>query len=417
MKNIFKLLRRKMSLTDSERQALRYSVLEFMRQNPPSQHATVLSGINERWAFFRAMLRHGYALTAVIALLLIGGTSWAAETALPGDLLYPVKIAVNENVRTALTLTPEAKAEWSSQQALRRLREAEQLAIQGRLNQQVQTELAQRFTASVQSANQKAAQLAANGQTQTAAEVNSHFEATLRAHRTILNDLEKHPTPEQAQVNNLATSVNAALAATENDRKKSEAEVVGGAVPNVKSAAEDTQHTAERKISEVQTYMQPRLETMNPTARQDTTEDVSAARHSVTEGEKNLAEKKYGDAFTQFQNAQRIAQETKTIMQERDFLGIKPSDTHPDGNSQDGTLKDRRDESQPKDSAPTSTSEIIQPQDNGTATTTEQFNRGDRKMNPLPQPTAVERRNDTQDTSEKQGRETSNRKQDNNREE
>jgi hypothetical protein len=38
-----------------------------------------------------------------ISVLFSGGASFAAETSLPGELLYPIKIYVNESVQSAFT--------------------------------------------------------------------------------------------------------------------------------------------------------------------------------------------------------------------------------------------------------------------------------------------------------------------------
>src|SRR3989344_4256688 len=291
MRKIFKFLKR-MRLTDRERQAQQRAVVEFVLQNPEREGTSSLRTTKARWSFW-IVFRHGYALVSMVALLLIGGgTSWAAEKALPGDLLYPIKIGFNENVRIALSLTPVAKAQWLSQQAVRRLSEAEKLANQGRLDQRVKTDLANRFTASVQNANQESARLAVSGKTQTAAELNSHFEATLRAHQKILNELEERraTVPDQKHVNDLITKVDAALEEAEDSRRKTERDVVRGTVPDVKSAAEDTIHTAEHKISEMRTFLQPRLESMNRAAREDTADEISAAQNSIIKGKKKLQE-------------------------------------------------------------------------------------------------------------------------------
>jgi len=57
-----------------------------------------------------------------------GGVSYAAEGAVPGDALYPIKVGINEEVRDIVALTPEAKADWESRLVERRLEEAEKLA-------------------------------------------------------------------------------------------------------------------------------------------------------------------------------------------------------------------------------------------------------------------------------------------------
>ena len=63
----------------------------------------------------------------VLVLMLGSGTSYAAEGALPGDLLYPVKKVVNEGVRAALAVTPEARVQWQTARTSRRLAEAQTL--------------------------------------------------------------------------------------------------------------------------------------------------------------------------------------------------------------------------------------------------------------------------------------------------
>ena len=63
------------------------------------------------------------------------GTVSAAQNALPGDILYPIKLSINEKAEVALAPTSEAKAEVQARQAERRVDEAQALAVQGRLDE------------------------------------------------------------------------------------------------------------------------------------------------------------------------------------------------------------------------------------------------------------------------------------------
>lgn len=78
-------------------------------------------------------------------LLLVGGTAWAAEGALPGDTLYAWKTKVNEPARLAFLPTPIARAEWSMELMTRRLNEAEKLAADGRLTSETHVFLEDRL--------------------------------------------------------------------------------------------------------------------------------------------------------------------------------------------------------------------------------------------------------------------------------
>jgi hypothetical protein len=82
-----------------------------------------------------------FQFTRIIAAMLVmtvglvgTGTVYAADLALPGDTLYPVKINVNEKVAEVLATSPAAKAEFHASVAQKRLEEAETLAVEERLD-------------------------------------------------------------------------------------------------------------------------------------------------------------------------------------------------------------------------------------------------------------------------------------------
>lgn len=97
-----------------------------------------------RFHFFS--IRFVPVMAAVLIVVLGGGTAYAAQGALPGDLLYPVKISVNERVELALATTPEAKAQAEAKLAERRVAEAEELDATGRLDADITTQLEQAFS-------------------------------------------------------------------------------------------------------------------------------------------------------------------------------------------------------------------------------------------------------------------------------
>ena len=76
-----------------------------------------------RWAPAVAMV--------VIVAMGMAGTTALAASALPGDILYPVKTAT-ENLRLFLTLSPEARAELEAELQAERLEEIEAVLAEGR---------------------------------------------------------------------------------------------------------------------------------------------------------------------------------------------------------------------------------------------------------------------------------------------
>lgn len=104
----------------------------FERMQPTDTHQYV--GAHFLW------LKRSWLRSSAFAslFLLVGGTAWAAEGALPGDTLYTWKTGVNESVRLVLSPTPIARAEWSVELISRRLNEADRLVADGRLNKENQ---------------------------------------------------------------------------------------------------------------------------------------------------------------------------------------------------------------------------------------------------------------------------------------
>lgn len=83
--------------------------------------------------------------TFLIITTLAGGVSLASENSLPGDVLYPLKVSFNEEVRSALTLSGESKTDWEVRRAERRVEEAERLAEKGKLSKEVKIKIEANF--------------------------------------------------------------------------------------------------------------------------------------------------------------------------------------------------------------------------------------------------------------------------------
>jgi len=93
---------------------------------------------------FAFLFGRPFAMSA-LAIVLIIGSSWgvarAAEQALPGEVLYPVKTKVNEPLVGSFKRSDAARAEWEHERVARRLAEAETLAEEGRLGEEEKGEI------------------------------------------------------------------------------------------------------------------------------------------------------------------------------------------------------------------------------------------------------------------------------------
>lgn len=87
----------------------------------------------QRTYVFTYLARPLPMFAAALIIFLSGGTSIAANGALPGDTLYPIKVRVNEELRGVLTVSPQNKAQWAIERAERRIDEAAHLALKDAL--------------------------------------------------------------------------------------------------------------------------------------------------------------------------------------------------------------------------------------------------------------------------------------------
>lgn len=123
---------------------------------------------------------------AVIAALALGGTAVAAETSLPGQVLYPVKVHVDENVEGAFALTDMARADWDLSLLGQRISEAQQLAQDGDLSAQAQTDISSNFNVHLSDVDSLIAKLQAGGDASDAAAIAVRLQTVLAVRQELL---------------------------------------------------------------------------------------------------------------------------------------------------------------------------------------------------------------------------------------
>ena len=122
---------KKVSLTKEEK----FSMLEIVRQrmdNPVADAVIMTNKVKTPYfsyfSFNFTWHEKRFVPIAVILIVVIfGGTAFAANGALPGDVLYSMKVNVNEKVESWGALSPNALARFEAVKAERRLKEIEML--------------------------------------------------------------------------------------------------------------------------------------------------------------------------------------------------------------------------------------------------------------------------------------------------
>lgn len=127
-------------------------------------------------------------LSVVLVVFISGTTAAAAQGSLPGDILYPVKVSINEQVEVAFASTPVAKAQVQAKLAVRRVEEAEVLASQGELTATTSAQLAADFEVHAQAAEDLTEGVSAQDP-DTGASLKADLGSSLAAHSAILATL------------------------------------------------------------------------------------------------------------------------------------------------------------------------------------------------------------------------------------
>jgi len=174
-------------LSRAEKDAMRGHIESFMRENRGG------GMIPSPWAAgrFLVFMHKPVALALVVILALGGGTAYAAESALPGDTLYSVKVDIVEEALAVVTISDEARVRWDVRRAERRLEEAVELTSEGRMTDEAQTEIEERFEKFAEAVEVRAKVVEEKKGPRVAAALLAEFESKLRGHERLLARADK----------------------------------------------------------------------------------------------------------------------------------------------------------------------------------------------------------------------------------
>ncbi len=153
-------------------------------------------------------------IALLILLILGGGTGIVAENSLPGDILYPVKINVNEKLESVLAVTAKGDAEVSVRQAAERLSEAEKLKDKGNLSAEQSISLKNSFLSEIGSVNKNLQKIKEKGDSKSVNQINSELEKEINEHSNIVatlgikdDDIDKEDEDSQKEGIKSSTTV------------------------------------------------------------------------------------------------------------------------------------------------------------------------------------------------------------------
>lgn len=338
-------------LSDLERQRGRNSLIQFMQAHPVREGHSPrhLRQIRGRETFlpapagptFSLFLTKKYmmaTLAIILVLALSGGVTYAAEGTLPGDVLYPIKVKVNEEVWAALATSAEAEADWNVRRAERRLEEAAVLVATGRLNDETRARIEERFTAHAERVQARVEKFESEGKEEQAERVAERLAVSLQVHERILDkiaDAVKDGDRVEIEVKPLVRKIRAERRANEavqaavearleakaaieesNDDQVDEVDevrVTTTVMIQTEAAAVGRREAAKHKIAEAERFI-ARAD-LSAEAQAEAEARLNEAKTLLVTGEVELTVKEFDAAFSLFGQAHRVAQSAKVSIQ------------------------------------------------------------------------------------------------------
>lgn len=294
---------RSVRLEADEKASIKANVMSFMRSHESPEKQS--SPYAREFSLLVLFSQKKYALTFAVLLIVVltGGTSFAAAGALPGDLLYGVKLNVNEGVESLLAVSPRASAEVNAKHAVARLKEAETLATAGKLTPEANKELGDNFSQSIASLNKNTESLKESGDFKAIAQVSINLEDGLNAHYAALQVSHTiHPQVSEGTISNDAstssegtntmTMMMAPMAAalpttstTTDNQMSAKGKMMAAGVVNKTTESLEAEGRAEAKIREARTLISPNAATTSENSKiASTHEQIQFARVQITIG-------------------------------------------------------------------------------------------------------------------------------------
>lgn len=313
----FKINAKEIRMNEKDKKEIRNFLIETMRTGdvraaiPAGQGMWSAKTHYSFYSFLRPMP------IAFILVLLVGGSgvSYAAEGSLPGEVLYPVKVHVNESVRGWVSVSEEAKADWEARRALRRLEEAEKLAVAARLNEETRVQIEANFERHANKVEERIEKFEERD-TEKAAEVTAHFEVSLNAHARILENIATGVgSSTQVEVNKLLIKVKTEKNNAGEQKEKAEIKVRAQSNTEVEASARGKGGAARNKIDEAKKFLERVKVIIGAEATLRAEARLKVAEDLYLEGQAQLAAGAYGEAFILFQKAFGAAQEVKLLLE------------------------------------------------------------------------------------------------------
>jgi len=329
----------KITLTPSEKDGVKRTLLAHMDMNP------VRVGLGERLKYQRSQNKFKL-MPLILAILLTfsGGTALAANSALPGDLLYPVKVGMNEKIRGVLAFTSEAEAGYQGDLAVRRIEEIEQLIAEGKLEVTLKEKIEESFEKHSEKTLNLIEELEAKGNFEAAAAVGARFEASLKAHDELIARISDNSEFIRARLESTLERLNSRLDFAAKARVDAETRLESGESESrdrVEATIEAKVQQSERAIDSAKDDFDQYESKLSDRIKTEVRSRIKSAEESHAQGLIDLGNKDFVAAFIDFQSSLSLTHQAKVMI--KSWMSFEVRFNKDDNASDRDDLEDRDD--------------------------------------------------------------------------
>ncbi len=306
------------ALSDPEKERMRVHLSEYAKLRPirTAQAAPRYAPQNRFFAFVNM---HAMPMMAAVLMLAVGGgTAAAAERALPGDILYPIKVHVNEEVAATLATTPKAKADWQVARAERRLEEAAMLSVAGKLDDDARAQIDTNLDEHMKSAAESRAELG-GGNDEDAVEVETNISAIAIARENIFKGARSDERVAEAR-GKVDTATVAAMAPPIPDARAaasvslmSATDVAVETEPD-KAVSKGERTAAKARIEAAKKYLENSRNKLRGETREEVKLRLKAATEEISSGDADTTKGSTTEAASHFNTALEVATQVEVLI-------------------------------------------------------------------------------------------------------
>lgn len=317
---------RNIHINPAEQARIRQQLLVLMERYPLPEHSR--QGTREGRRFnipvtqLFSLRPASFATGLLVGVFMVtggGAMAYAAQDSLPGDILYGVKINVNERVESALAISIEAEGEVVALHAERRLQEAAILVSQGRLTEQLNKNVEDLLEEKIEALDGVIAVLNEKQNYEAAFRLQTILEGKIDAHAEILDRLQEKEK-ESASTTNIDSVEHLRSFVRENEKELKKN--IESTIKQVKETDDEVrsrvalaaQESAGQSVEAAQKTVNAMEGAISDQASDQARGEIAKAEKSYAQGEKYLKDGFRAEAAASFYQATSLANKALVIM-------------------------------------------------------------------------------------------------------